>query len=299
MAASVVAAGSPKYGTPGQYPGRVVIVGADAKGTTSPSFLATASPAVTNMVLGNNNNASRDYNIIYGQYITTASTIVTAMGHGITSNTAGDTAFGFGVSVGGQGAAFGYNTQANNGGAAFGFNATANGSTACAFGPGASASGGSSFAMGGSSSASGFNSMSFGYQCSNSIDNSMSYGSTIWPVLLTHPTGPAAGHAFEPRSPSSNNTRRRTSGVLQGLAVSDDSIFKGFYEVYVCDYTGVDRPVFRAESDGAQSLLAWFGGTPVGRQAALPDTAGATLAALETEVNRLKALIRAYNLMAP
>jgi hypothetical protein len=44
--------------------------------------------------------------------------------------------------------------------------------------------------------------------------------------------------------------------------------------------------------------LGFFNATPVVQAAANPDTSGATLAALETEVNELKALLRTYGLMA-
>lgn len=48
----------------------------------------------------------------------------------------------------------------------------------------------------------------------------------------------------------------------------------------------------------AASKLAFFGVTPVVRQPANPDTSGATLVQLETEVNELKALLRAYGLLS-
>jgi hypothetical protein len=44
--------------------------------------------------------------------------------------------------------------------------------------------------------------------------------------------------------------------------------------------------------------LAFFGATPVVQPAANPDTSGATLAELETEVNQLKAALRALGLIA-
>jgi hypothetical protein len=45
--------------------------------------------------------------------------------------------------------------------------------------------------------------------------------------------------------------------------------------------------------------LGFFGASPVVQPAALADTSGATLAALETEVNSLKALLRSLGFLAP
>ena len=57
------------------------------------------------------------------------------------------------------------------------------------------------------------------------------------------------------------------------------------------------------EVDGALnhdgSTVGFFGVAPVTQRTANADTSGATLAALETEVNELKALLRAYGLLAP
>lgn len=50
------------------------------------------------------------------------------------------------------------------------------------------------------------------------------------------------------------------------------------------------------EVDG--SKVGFFGKTPVVQQPANPDTSGATLAALETEVNEIKAALRAVGLIA-
>ena len=44
--------------------------------------------------------------------------------------------------------------------------------------------------------------------------------------------------------------------------------------------------------------LAFFNSTPVVQQAANADTSGATLAALETEVNQLKAVLRTFGFIA-
>lgn len=46
------------------------------------------------------------------------------------------------------------------------------------------------------------------------------------------------------------------------------------------------------------TTLGLFGKAPVAQQPANPDTAAATLAALETEVNEIKATLRAYGLIA-
>jgi hypothetical protein len=45
--------------------------------------------------------------------------------------------------------------------------------------------------------------------------------------------------------------------------------------------------------------IGFFNATPVVQPAANPDTSGATLAALETEVNQLKATLRSLGLLAP
>ena len=50
------------------------------------------------------------------------------------------------------------------------------------------------------------------------------------------------------------------------------------------------------DHDGA--TVGFYGATPVAQPAANPDTSGAALAALETEVNQLKALLRSVGLMA-
>jgi len=44
--------------------------------------------------------------------------------------------------------------------------------------------------------------------------------------------------------------------------------------------------------------LAFFGANAVAQRGANPDTTGATVAALEAEINELKSLLRAYGLMA-
>ena len=49
---------------------------------------------------------------------------------------------------------------------------------------------------------------------------------------------------------------------------------------------------------GATEKVGFWGKTPVVRPSAIPDTASATLDALETEVNKLKALLRTVGLMA-
>lgn len=45
--------------------------------------------------------------------------------------------------------------------------------------------------------------------------------------------------------------------------------------------------------------IAFLGATPVVQQPAIPDTTGATIAALETEVNKLKAIIRTFGFILP
>jgi hypothetical protein len=50
---------------------------------------------------------------------------------------------------------------------------------------------------------------------------------------------------------------------------------------------------------GATQKLGFFGAAPVVRPAANADTSGATLAALETEVNELKAMLRTLGLLTP
>jgi hypothetical protein len=59
----------------------------------------------------------------------------------------------------------------------------------------------------------------------------------------------------------------------------------------VCNIAG------QLDHDGTH--VGFYGATPVTQPAANPDTSGATLAALETEVNELKALLRSVGLMAP
>ena len=49
---------------------------------------------------------------------------------------------------------------------------------------------------------------------------------------------------------------------------------------------------------GATEKVGFWGKTPVVRPSAIPDTASATLVALEAEVNKLKALLRTVGLMA-
>lgn len=50
--------------------------------------------------------------------------------------------------------------------------------------------------------------------------------------------------------------------------------------------------------DATSARMGFFGVTPVAKAAANADTSGATLANLEIEVNELKALLRAYGLLA-
>lgn len=52
------------------------------------------------------------------------------------------------------------------------------------------------------------------------------------------------------------------------------------------------------EANNASVRMAFFDATPVTKRPANADTSGATLAALETEVNEIKALLRAYGLLA-
>lgn len=58
---------------------------------------------------------------------------------------------------------------------------------------------------------------------------------------------------------------------------------------------GSQQTVVEIRHDGALGL---FGAAPVAQPAAVPDTSGATVAALEAEVNKLKALLRSVGLMA-
>lgn len=53
--------------------------------------------------------------------------------------------------------------------------------------------------------------------------------------------------------------------------------------------------------DGQTNKIGFFNkqSAPVAQQPANPDTSAATLAALETEANELKAVLRAYGLIAP
>jgi hypothetical protein len=87
--------------------------------------------------------------------------------------------------------------------------------------------------------------------------------------------------------------------ITPSWAVSTHATRKGRVAILASDFTGTDREGLRVESDGTQALVGFFGGTAVARPAAIADTAGATLAALEAEVNKLKQLLRNYNLMAP
>jgi hypothetical protein len=56
------------------------------------------------------------------------------------------------------------------------------------------------------------------------------------------------------------------------------------------------------EIDGALNhdgtTVGFYGAAPISQPAANPDTSGATLGALETEVNQIKALLRSLGLMA-
>lgn len=50
--------------------------------------------------------------------------------------------------------------------------------------------------------------------------------------------------------------------------------------------------------EATSTTLGFYGATPVTQPAANADTSGAALAALETEVNQLKATLRALGLLA-
>ncbi|SHF15182.1 Right handed beta helix region [Pedobacter caeni] len=71
------------------------------------------------------------------------------------------------------------------------------------------------------------------------------------------------------------------------------------------DGTVAGNPITITRSDGAMKLaeptgkLGFFGQTPIVKYNAIPNTTGATLSALEEELNKLKALVRAYGLMTP
>jgi hypothetical protein len=66
--------------------------------------------------------------------------------------------------------------------------------------------------------------------------------------------------------------------------------------------SGATVPLLNGANTHASAQCTLFGIgsiSPIGTQAANPDTSGAALAALETEVNQLKATLRAFGLIAP
>ena len=66
--------------------------------------------------------------------------------------------------------------------------------------------------------------------------------------------------------------------------------------------SGANVPLLNGANTHASAqctLFAVGSATPAGTQAANADTSGAALAALETEVNELKAVLRTFGLIAP
>jgi len=109
----------------------------------------------------------------------------------------------------------------------------------------------------------------------------------------------AAPHTL--RGVSSTSTIRDLAYLDAGFVSSADATYTGCVALAAQDYnaTSGGREGVRVSSDGTQALVGFYGGTPVSRQAAIPDTSGAALSALEAEVNKVKQLIRNLNLMAP
>jgi hypothetical protein len=99
---------------------------------------------------------------------------------------------------------------------------------------------------------------------------------------------------------AASSTTQRTAAVIDtSFPTATDASRLGRLTLYAGDFSGTNREGIRIESNGSAPLIGFLGGTAVARQPANADTSGATLAALETEVNELKQLIRNYNLMAP
>ena len=194
----------------------------------------------------------------------------------------GSTAGNSGVAVGpgatvanGFGVATGYQANASNFGVAIGYLASATGTNA--------------FALGRQASATHAYACAVGFLTASTRDYEFRWGSGN--PLSTAPVFALAG----------NSSTTRNLGVFDVQTEWVDATHatrKSRAKIGTYDFGGFREGV-RMESDGAQALLSFFGGSAVARQAAIPNTSGADLATLEAEVNKLKAVIRAYNLMAP
>lgn len=62
-------------------------------------------------------------------------------------------------------------------------------------------------------------------------------------------------------------SNQKPQGYAIGVfADATDATFKGQYQLFAADFTGVDREGFRVSSDGTQPLISFYGGTAVPRQ---------------------------------
>lgn len=91
------------------------------------------------------------------------------------------------------------------------------------------------------------------------------------------------------------NTIIPTAGNAYDEILSDGATVG---EIFRLGNRGLDNTVPRAFRHTG-TTLGFYGAAAVAQPAANPDTTGATLTALETEVNELKALLRSVGLMAP
>lgn len=110
--------------------------------------------------------------------------------------------------------------------------------------------------------------------------------------------GGIAGGSVAFVAASSTTANQAQGRVTPAWVDSTHATRKGRVSLLAADFSGTDREGVRVESDGTQAMLSFFAGTAVAKQAAIPDTSGATLAALELEVNKLKQLLRNFNLMS-
>lgn len=104
----------------------------------------------------------------------------------------------------------------------------------------------------------------------------------------------------------------RNGENITGAAFGDSTSGKRYEWVFGSGLAGdamlvdaaTERGFFRVSDTGTASVyqhtagyLSFYSGTPVTQRPAIPNTTGANIAALEAEVNKLKQLLRDYNLM--
>jgi hypothetical protein len=92
--------------------------------------------------------------------------------------------------------------------------------------------------------------------------------------------------------------------LLDDAAASDQrtTLGLGTAATQATGTSGATVPLLNGANTHASAQCTLFGIgsiSPIATQAANPDTSGAALAALETEVNQLKATLRAFGLIAP